>query len=80
MRLQRDIDWAPPDVVLRGTLFDYALVLWRSAGLDTGVGNQRAVLRDMGIPLIKNGVLVKSAGWQVTVDLLNGEFVFLQIE
>jgi hypothetical protein len=61
-------------------LIDDAFVFWRAAGLDTGVGNKRAVLGDMSIFLIEDGVLVKSTRREVAKNFLNGEFVFLQIE
>jgi len=80
LRFKRDVDRAPPDVAFRGALFDDTLVFWRTTRFDSRVGNQRAVFSDMGILLVEYGVLVKSPRWQVAVDLLHGELVFLQIE
>ena len=44
------------------------LVFWRASGLDPGVGDERAVLRDTGVFLETNRMLVKRARREVVVD------------
>jgi hypothetical protein len=61
-RIQRDVHCAPPNVILRGGILDDALVLRRAAGLQAGVGDERAILRDTCVFLIADRMFVKLAG------------------
>jgi hypothetical protein len=61
-------------------VFDDALVLGRAAGLDSGVGDESAVLGDAGVLLEADGVLVELAGRKIVVDLPDGDVVFLKVE
>ena len=65
VRIERNIDLPPPDIVLRRGLLDDAFVFGRTPGLDAGVGDKRTVLGDMGIFLVENSMLVKGAGREV---------------
>ncbi len=58
----RNIDRAPPDIGFGVGMFYNALVLWRAAGFDSGIGDQRAILGDTGILLVADSVLVERAG------------------
>src|SRR6202162_5689168 len=80
VRIERDIDLPPPDIVLRRGLFDDAFVFGRTPGLDAGIGDKRTVLGDMGVFFVENGMLVKGAGSEVAVDFFNSNFVLLQVE
>jgi hypothetical protein len=80
VRIERDIDAAPPDVLLRVVMLYHPLVLGRAPRLGARVGDQRAVLGDAGVFLITDGVLVERAGRKVAVNLLDGQLVFFQIE
>src|SRR5262249_59027769 len=68
LRVERNVHRTPPDAGLRVRVPDDALVLGGAARLDAGIGDQCAVLRDAGIPLIADGVLVELAGRKVAVD------------
>ena len=80
VRVARDVDRAPPDVVLRVGMLDDALVLRRAAGLRAGVSDERAVLRDARVFLEPDRVLVERTRRQVAVNLAHIEFVGLKIE
>ena len=58
----RDVDRAPPNISFGIGMFYDPLVLRRTAGFDSGVGNQRAIFGDAGVLLLSDGVLVKRAG------------------
>ena len=76
----RDVHRAPPDVLLRVRMLDHALVLGRAAGLDAGIGDQRAVLGDAGVLLEANGVLVERAWRQVAVNFGDRQLVLFEVE
>ena len=61
-------------------MFYDAFVFRRTPGLGTGVSDERAVLGDMGILLVENGMLVKGAGREVAVDFGDSEAVVLKIK
>ena len=67
-------------MVKRPALFDDALILGGTPGLDAGICDKRAILGNMGILLIKDGMLVKGAGREVSVDFVNSDFVWLQVK
>jgi hypothetical protein len=60
VRIERDIDRAPPDIVLRRALFDDAFVFGRTPGLDAGICDERTVLSNMGIFLMNDGMFVEA--------------------
>ena len=66
--IARDIHRSPPDVVLRIGMLDHTLVFRRASGLDTGVGDECAVLRNARVFLETNCVLVERARGEVVVD------------
>src|SRR4249919_1320114 len=74
----RNIHRSPPDVVFRSGMLDYALVLWRTPRLNSGVGDERAVLRDARVFLVTNRVLVERARRKVAVNLRNSEAVLIK--
>ena len=78
--VERDVDRPPPDVLLRGGMFDDALVFGRAASLHAGVGDKRAVLRNARVFLEANRVLVERAWRKVVMDLRYGQSVGGQVE
>ncbi len=76
--LQRDIDWPPPDVALRGRPADDPLVLGRPAGLLAGIRDQRAAVGDPGARVVADRLLVQRRGRRVTADIGDGDPVRLE--
>src|SRR4029079_2357088 len=76
--IARDIHRSPPDILFRSGMLDYALVLWRTARLCAGVGDQRAVVCDARVFLVTNRVLVKRARRKIAVNLRHTESVLLK--
>ena len=70
--LLREVDRAPPHVVLGGGLHNDTLVLRATAGLETAVGSHRAGVGDDGSLLVLQGVLVQLRDRCVLHDLLVG--------
>jgi hypothetical protein len=56
----RDVDRVPPNMGFGVRKFHDAFVLGREAGLDSGVGDQCAILGDTGVLLVADGVLISS--------------------
>jgi hypothetical protein len=61
VRVDGDVDGAPPDLGFGVGVLDDALVFGRAAGFDPGVGGQRAVVDDAGVFFVTDGVLVEGA-------------------
>ena len=78
--IARDVHRPPPDVALRAGMLDHTLVFRRASGLDAGVGNERAVLRNARVLLEMDRVLVERARMEVVVDGGDGDAVGGEVE
>ena len=78
--IARDIHGPPPDVLLGCGILNHALVVRRTAGLRTGISDERAIVRDAGVFLIMNRVHVELARREVAVNFGDRETVGGEIE
>jgi len=68
-RLERFVDRAPPDVVLRGGLLDHELVVRRATRVSPGAHDERSEVTDLAFPPL-HGLFVESGSRQVVVHRL----------
>ncbi len=80
LAVARDIDRPPPHVSLRIRVSDHPLVLGRSARLHSGIGDQCSIVRNAGVLLVTNGVLVERTRREIAVYFGNRELVLFQVE
>jgi hypothetical protein len=80
LRVELDVDVAPPHVVANLGLVDDALVGGAATGLLAGVGDERAGGRDGGALLVAERGFVQERRGGVTVDLGDGDAVGLERE
>ena len=78
--VERDVDRAPPDIAFRVRVLDDALVFGRASRLHAGVGDQRAILGDARVFLETDGVFVKRARRQITVNFGNSKAVIGEVK
>mmetsp|Transcript_8261 Transcript_8261/g.21329 ORF Transcript_8261/g.21329 Transcript_8261/m.21329 type:complete len:255 (-) Transcript_8261:70-834(-) len=77
---ERDVDRAPPDVVLRGVVLDDALILGRAAGLGPRAHRERACRGEVrGVALVAEGELDDSGGRRVADQLRHGVVIVVVV-
>ena len=78
--VDRDVDRAPPDVVLRVGMLDDALVLRRAAGLFAREGDQRPGIGDVALRVLANRLGIELRRRKIAADVLDGDAVLRQVK
>src|SRR4029079_11768827 len=69
--IDRDVDVAPPDVVLGVGMLDDPLVLGAAARLGTRIGDQGAGVGDVALVVFANRFGIQRRGTEVATDVLH---------